>query len=248
LLILVKPFGRCPFASSDFPAENPRTQTRNVPYTKTLAVILRTNTSASMTRLTLFFIIIILTSCKATRDVTTFEKVNNGQDLENVTLISFDNFFKHWVYNRKIQKIDLNVRELNKDNLFTYFGKPKLGLTRTKWTFFKVHSDTLTERFPNYKEFYGSELRDYLWTEVIPQDEVELWNNNRMPQQNKLKANCPYKKNKPIHNYSLIDKTVILTMKWEIECGELEGLKNKTYKASYDLLTQKHKNITTNDK
>jgi len=26
------------FASSDFPAENPRTQTRNVPYTNTLAV------------------------------------------------------------------------------------------------------------------------------------------------------------------------------------------------------------------
>jgi len=37
LLILVKPFGCCLFASSDFPAENPRTQTRNVPYTKTLA-------------------------------------------------------------------------------------------------------------------------------------------------------------------------------------------------------------------
>ena len=36
MLILVKPFGRCPFANSDFPAENPRTQTRNVPYTKTL--------------------------------------------------------------------------------------------------------------------------------------------------------------------------------------------------------------------
>jgi len=39
LLILVKPFGRCPFANSDFPAENPRAQTRNVPYTKTLGVI-----------------------------------------------------------------------------------------------------------------------------------------------------------------------------------------------------------------
>jgi len=39
LLILVKPFGRCPFASSDFPKENPRIQTRNVPYTKTLPAI-----------------------------------------------------------------------------------------------------------------------------------------------------------------------------------------------------------------
>tara|TARA_R110002167_G_scaffold362349_1_gene581407 strand:+ start:377 stop:1222 length:846 start_codon:yes stop_codon:yes gene_type:complete len=39
LLILVKPFGRCLFANSDFPAENPRTQTRNVPYTNTLQTI-----------------------------------------------------------------------------------------------------------------------------------------------------------------------------------------------------------------
>jgi len=41
LLILVKPFGRCLFASSDFPAENPRTQTRNVPYTNTLVATLK---------------------------------------------------------------------------------------------------------------------------------------------------------------------------------------------------------------
>ena len=40
MLILVKPFGRCLFASSDFPAENPRTQTRNVPYTKPLGIIM----------------------------------------------------------------------------------------------------------------------------------------------------------------------------------------------------------------
>ncbi|MGF1556197.1 DUF6090 family protein [Paucihalobacter sp.] len=39
MLILVKPFGRFLFVSSDFPAENPRTQTRNVPYTKTLCFI-----------------------------------------------------------------------------------------------------------------------------------------------------------------------------------------------------------------
>ncbi len=31
--------GRCTFATSDFPSENPRTQTRNFPYTKPLPVI-----------------------------------------------------------------------------------------------------------------------------------------------------------------------------------------------------------------
>lgn len=41
MLILVKPFGRCLFASSDFPAENPRPQTRNVPYTRPLPARLK---------------------------------------------------------------------------------------------------------------------------------------------------------------------------------------------------------------
>ncbi len=127
-----------------------------------LAVILKTTHSKKMTRLTFIFILFVLTSCKATKQTTTYEKVNSGQDLEKVALISFDNFFNQWVFNRKIQKVDLNIRELNKDNQFTYFGKPRLGLTRIKWTFFKVHTDTLTERFPNYKDFYGTELRDYL--------------------------------------------------------------------------------------
>ena len=32
--------GRCEFTTSDFPAENPRTQTRNYSYTNTLPTIL----------------------------------------------------------------------------------------------------------------------------------------------------------------------------------------------------------------
>ncbi len=62
-----------------------------------------------------------------------------------------------------------------------------------------------------------------------------------------MKPNCPYKKNKLIYNYSLIAKTVILTMTWEIECGELERLKNKTYKTSYNLLTKQYDNNSTDN-
>jgi hypothetical protein len=195
-----------------------------------------------MTRLTVLFLLWVLTSCKATKQATTYEKVTSGHDLEEVTLISFDSFFNQWVGNRRIQKVDLNLRELYEDNQFTYFGKPGLGLTRTKWTLFKVHSDTLSERFPNYTDFYGDELRDYLWTEVIPNEDIELWNSNRNTQQNKMKPNCPYKKNKPVTSFSLIDHTVILTMNWDIECEELGILKNKTNKASYKLLTKQYAN------
>jgi hypothetical protein len=195
-----------------------------------------------MTRIILISILFFLTSCKATKPTVTFEKVSNGQDLEKVTLISFDNFFNQWVFNKKRQKVDQNIREIKTDNQFTYFGKPRLGITQVSWTFFKVYTDTLTERFPNYKDFYGEELRDYLWTESIPKEDVELWNFNRTTQQNKMKPNCPYKKNKPIQTYTLIDKTVILTMTWEIKCDELEKLKNKTYKAKFNLLTKKYEN------
>tara|TARA_R110002033_G_C3779869_1_gene229173 strand:- start:382 stop:576 length:195 start_codon:yes stop_codon:yes gene_type:complete len=39
LLILALAKGRCCFAMSDFPAENPRTQTRNYSYTRPLPVM-----------------------------------------------------------------------------------------------------------------------------------------------------------------------------------------------------------------
>lgn len=195
-----------------------------------------------MTRLTFIVLLFILTSCKATDQATTYEKVISGKNLDNVTLISFDSFFNQWVFNRKIQKVDLNIRELNRDNQFTYFGKPRLGLTQTKWTFFKIYSDTLTERFPNYKDFFGDELRDYLWNKVIPKEDVDLWNYYRTTQQNEIKPKCSYKKNKPINKYALVDNKVVLTMTWEIECEELEGLKNKSYKASYNLLTKQYDN------
>ena len=185
---------------------------------------------------------VVLTSCKTTKQTTNLNNIKSGQDLHNVELISFDNFFNQWVYNSRIQKIDLNIREIYKDNQFTYFGKPRLGLTKIKLTFFKVYSDTLIARFPNYKDFYGAELNDYLWTRVIPQEDINLWNYNRTTQQNRMKPTCPYKKNKPVQEYKLINNKVILTMTWDVECLELEQLKNKKYIASYNLLTKQYDN------
>ena len=39
--------GRCAFVTSDFPAENPRTQNRNYSYTKPLPCIKNTHSNAS---------------------------------------------------------------------------------------------------------------------------------------------------------------------------------------------------------
>lgn len=191
-------------------------------------------------RLTILFILFVLTSCTSIRQTVTYEKVTNGIDLEKIDLISFDSFFNQWVHNRRIQKIDLNIKELNKDNQFTYFGKPKHGLTKINWTYFKIHTDTLTLRLPNYNEFYGTELSDYLWTNVIPKEDIELWNKNREIQRNRMKPNCPFKKNKPVQNFSLTGNKVRIIMTWEIECSELGSLKSRTYIAYYNLLTKEY--------
>ena len=193
-----------------------------------------------MNRIAFIILLSILTACQTTKQAISYEKVTNGKDLEKIYSISVDSFLNQWVHNRKIQKVDLNVKELNKDNQYTYFGKPKLGLTKTKRTFFKVQTDTLTEHFPDYKNFYGEELIQFLWKKVIPKEDVDLWNSSRTIQQNEIKSKCPYRKNKPINHYSLIDKKVIYTMSWDIECEELEKLKNKLYKASYNLLTKEY--------
>src|SRR5690554_4008910 len=194
-----------------------------------------------MTRFSIIIVLIILTSCKTSNRTTTYDKVKSGQDLEKINSISIDKFLNQWVSNKEIQKVDLNVRELNKDDQFTYFGKPSL-LKSSKWTFFKVHTDTLTEYFPNYKDFSAPELRHHLWNEVIPKEEIELWNYNTTTQKDETVPNCCRKKNRPVFSYSLINKTVELTMTWEIDCEELNKLKNQKYTARYNLQTGQYEN------
>jgi hypothetical protein len=69
LLILVKSFGRCTFASSDFacasslrscPTENPRPQTRNVPYLKRCAPFEKTMKKAYFNLIFLMLIIVLI--------------------------------------------------------------------------------------------------------------------------------------------------------------------------------------------
>lgn len=197
-----------------------------------------------MKKILLLLTIPLFISCITENQTSKYEKVIDGKDLEKVPLISFDAFFNQWVLNKKIQKVNLETRELNKDDKFTYFGKPSLELIGTKWLLYKVYNDTIEMNFPNYKEFYGSDLESFLWKEVVPKEDLELWNLNMYLQENNMSPKCDFKKNKPIYNYSLNDKKVILKMTLEIECEELEKLKNKTYIASYDLLLKQFENVS----
>lgn len=192
-----------------------------------------------MKKISILIFAIVFLGCNTTKQVTSLENITSGQDLEKVPTVSYSDLIAVWAFNKRMQKIDLNTRKLYEDNKFTYFGKPKLGVTKLKWTFFKTSSDSINQRLPNYEEFYGSDLKDFLWREVIPREDIELWNKNRTPEENKIKANCRNKNNRPKHKYTLSGTKVNLTMTWQIECEELKVLRDKSYKASYDLLTKK---------
>lgn len=191
-----------------------------------------------MTRWTLIFAIYLLTSCKATCPTMTFNTVKSGQDLNKIPLNSFDNFFRQRTHERRIPKIDVNVHELYRDSTFTYFGKYNIGVISSTPTFFKIYNDTLFTQFLNYNDFYGQELENFLWWDVIPNEDRDLFNNNIAIQQGQTKPSCLVSKNKSKNNYLLADKKVILTMTWEIECDELAKLKDKKYQAIYNLTTK----------
>lgn len=184
-------------------------------------------------------LVIAFVACNTSKQVASLKSITNGQNLEKVPAVSYRDFISVWAFNNRMQKIDLNTRKIYEDNEYTYFGKPNLGATKLKWTFFKISSDSINKRLPNYEEFYGSDLMDFLWSEVLPKEDIELWNTNRTPPENRIKANCRNKNNRPIHKYTLLGTKVILTMTWHIECEELRVLRDKSYKASYDLLSKK---------
>ncbi|MFV9552531.1 hypothetical protein [Algibacter sp. PT7-4] len=85
LLFLAKSKGRCTFATSDFPSENPRTQTRNFPYTNTLYAIKNQNMNQARTIATMTFLFI---SCLIYSQTTTTESKSCGACGKAVSIYS----------------------------------------------------------------------------------------------------------------------------------------------------------------
>ena len=158
---------------------------------------------------------------------------------EKAVLKNFDSFFKLWVNNKRIQKIDLNSHELFKDSLFTYFRQSQPKLFSNKPTYYKVYTDSLDSLMPNYRDFYGSDLSSFIWNEVIPKADVILWQSYTTSSPNHTRPKCPRRRNSYKQTYSLIDRKVVLSIKWEIDCDNLNILKDKEYKAYYNLLSNK---------
>ncbi|MBV7441658.1 hypothetical protein KRX57_09515 [Weeksellaceae bacterium TAE3-ERU29] len=194
--------------------------------------------------LPLLLLITLLSSCCKTKEIVTKQDIYNRQKLEQIKEISVNSFFNQWLRNKRISKIDINIKKLTEDKNFTYFLKPEVKFYKIKERFFKVNTDSLIQYFPNYSEFYSDDLYHYLNEKIIPKEEWQLWHKVGMKKLEIGDTICPSNKRNIITDYTLKDKKVFITFIWDVKCKTLETLKNKTYRASYNLITKEYKNET----
>lgn len=162
------------------------------------------------------------------RKSTSFEKIKEGQYLNEALEISVNTFFQIWMNNRYPQKIDLNCHELFKDNTYTYFGKNNLqGLNICK-NLYKVQNDAIKRYFPNYQKIDGQMIRQQFWEEVIPQSDEDIRKNSE----------CNSSSSKPRFNYVLQDDKIKITLEWKYKC-DFKTLINNTYAGYYDMVKLK---------
>ncbi|AXR61381.1 hypothetical protein DQM68_12525 [Leptospira mayottensis] len=169
---------------------------------------------------------------KTKQNTITFESIKNGHHLEQVPLVSLDEFFKYWLRNQKYAKMmGINFEKLFEDKEFQYFGRKEwddsLFPTLSKPRFFKIQKEILNEQFPNYESVFRDELQGYLQNRVLPESDWNFYKKTKTAN----RENC-----NPFYQLSLIDKKIIVTMKWDVEnCKELSSLADKSYRLVYDL-------------
>ncbi|WP_230458302.1 hypothetical protein [Leptospira weilii] len=158
----------------------------------------------------------------------TFESVKQGNDLDQIPLVSLEEFFQLWLRNRKHPKtMGINFEKLFEDQKFQYFGRKESRLFTSTFRFFKIQKKILNRGFPNYESIFRDELQGYFQNRVLPESDWNFYRETKTSH----KENC-----KPFYQYSLVEKKIILTMKWDVEnCKELVSLKDKTYRLVYDL-------------
>ncbi|EMJ93686.1 hypothetical protein [Leptospira alstonii] len=180
-----------------------------------------------------FILILIMGTlfyCRTKQNTMTFESVKNGHHLEQVPLVSLEEFFQLWLRNRKHPKmVGINFEKLFEDKEFQYFGKKELDrlLPISNSRFFKIQKEILNKEFPGYESIFSDELQGYFQNRVLPESDWNFYRETKTAN----RENCI-----PFYQLSLMDKKIILMMKWDVEdCKELVSLKDKTYRLVYDL-------------
>jgi len=166
----------------------------------------------------------ILISCSSSKQLINFEKVKQGEQLENALEISVEQFFQIWMNNVYPSKIDINCNELYKDSDYTYFGENKLTFLNIEPLLYKIDSDSLNLKFGDYKKIDGQLIRQEFWEKAIPSTDKDIW----------LHSQCSSSSSNPKYSYNLQDSRIIITLDWKIKCDGRKLLE-KTYNGYFDM-------------
>lgn len=194
----------------------------------------------------LFVSIVILeiTSCNNSKAILAYNDIQKGIGVENIKQIGIYDFFILWHANKDMSKIDLNLKLIYQDSVFTYFVKPILGFNNLKYKYYKIDSDSLSNQFPNFTSYNSQKLYYFLFQNLILKKEYNQWLSMIEVKKHQIKASCPRKKNNHSLNYELKNKKVFLTWTWNTNCDELQYLNQKKYTIYFDLITNEHKELT----
>lgn len=176
----------------------------------------------------LILLVFTLLSCGTKRFFREQESLSNGLNLDKVKETNLDHFISVWSENKKHLKFDTNIKLLYSDGIYSYFTKPKIGIFNPKNDFFKIQIINL-DYFPNYDSIYPEDLKDYMWNNVIPEDEKKIYQTETRKEPHLSRAECTYYKNYLDHTFLFESGEIYLQSKWVTKCTSLKYLNEKMY-------------------
>ncbi len=174
----------------------------------------------------LFIIVLGLTSsnCNSSKEITSFEEVKAGKELDRAIEINLTDFFQIWMSNNPHSKLDQNCYELFKDEYFTYFGENELRGLNIKKKLYKIKNEILSNDFRNYKKVDRILIRQKFLNEIVPESDSSIYK----------ESECSSSSSSPKFSYKLISNKIETTLKWKFRCDGKKLFEN-TYKGVFDL-------------
>jgi hypothetical protein len=178
-----------------------------------------------VSHLTAIIIIIGLSgACSSQKKYLDFGQVRTGNHLDKAREVKLDTFVTIWLENTRPFKVDMNLNELYKDTIFTYFGKQ----TFRDQELIKIKRDELQRL--DYKAIHGDSIRSKFYHEIIPAKDK---NKAERKGCSTTMINIDYK-------YKLIEKENVIEVRchYKVTCEFMIRIIKADYYAKYDLRTR----------
>jgi hypothetical protein len=174
--------------------------------------------------LIIFFIAGLLVACSGQKKYFDFGQVRNGNYLDEAKEVPLDTFLTVWLENTYPVKVDINLNELYRDTVFTYFGKQTLK----NQTLFKIKNKELVK--VDYKSLSGDSIRSKFYNEIIPTLDKEKGKGK----------NCKSTYTKIDFKYKFIASENAIEVKchYKVTCEFIARLIKSDYLAKYDLINK----------